>query len=677
MAPRSKSKPPPPFAASLSADKHKKAALAPKSTSTAPSQVKESTAKNAASNAVSAPQDSGGIQTRTTNKNRHPGALIPKQKRRSPAQMAEVRAAEATLLREKEEAERRAAEITAQLRQSQYSTDEQLAGVADVEDFSLGQRAPPSSESDGDFLASDKSDEEEENDVMEVDDLDDFMVARAKQGKKKLNQRDRGREFRKQLEGSPAISQPPPARKRVLSTVSDLEKDKPTPKKPRSSRSVALKTGGITKNWQSRARESQSSQGEDGYDLGGLPTDEEREGPDKEVHAAVATDIAVEVKDVNDSKKKQGRRGNTALTRGKRYGNQHLLLSPDDLQTYQTQLLSTVISFIGTQKDTWSLGTSKSFVDCLQSCYQTFFPDVIKQRPSLIPLNVRAPEYIVTTQRVRSWRNKIGSVAIAEVRKFFKNWTKPADGTDLRPPMVSVEPASLAADTQSTANEESSGSSVQPHPPTVNTDAATTEPTQVAESSTNALAKQVTEENGPNNQEDADEPQNEDNTLESLDLDTVEGRESFVGMMLDKRTHLFIYKDPKSRKGAFESDVILRTYAVHYPHVAASKWDYEESQAGALALVTSAVFRALEAWQDGHEGRATEFSAGKWQKKTAMYFSKASLLSDEAWERINNAAEAYAKLSAKGKLAAMSDDGEDGLPDDEDDDGAGIVVGSD
>ncbi|KAL0069185.1 hypothetical protein AAF712_003873 [Marasmius tenuissimus] len=84
-----------------------------------------------------------------------------------------------------------------------------------------------------------------------------------------------------------------------------------------------------------------------------------------------------------------------------------------------------------------------------------------------------------------------------------------------------------------------------------------------------------------------------------------------------------------------------------------------QPQAGALALVTAAVFRALEAWKDGHENRATEFSAGEWQKKAAMYFTKASLLSDSAWERINAAAEAYGKLSGKGKpLAVLDDEGE-------------------
>ncbi|KAL0058216.1 hypothetical protein AAF712_015112 [Marasmius tenuissimus] len=293
--------------------------------------------------------------------------------------MASVRAEEARLLREKEEAERRAAEITAELRQSQYADDERLAGVTDIEDFSVGVRAPTTSESDGDFLdAGDESDDEEENDVIEVDDHDDFRGARAIPGKKR---RQRGREFRKQLEGSTAAPRNQEVRtgKRVLSTASE-----PTSKKPKSSRSVALKSGGITKDLQSRARESQSSQGEEGFGLSGLPTDEEREGVDQEAQAPAIvrsgqsksatktktrnieeTDIVVEVKDVHDGKKKSGRRGKSDLARGKRYGNQHLLLSPDDLQTYQTVFLSTFISFISTQKDTWSLRTSKPFVECL------------------------------------------------------------------------------------------------------------------------------------------------------------------------------------------------------------------------------------------------------------------------------------------------------------------------
>ncbi|KAL0068172.1 hypothetical protein AAF712_004832 [Marasmius tenuissimus] len=607
------------------------------------------------------------------------------------------KAEEAELLRQKEEAKRRAAEITARLRLHQYGgegdEDEQSAGVGDVEDFSLGGKVPPLSESDGDFLDQDNESDKEENDIMEVDDRDDLMGARAMKGKKKLSQRERGREFWKQLEGSERPhDQDLSTRKCGLSTS-----DTPSSaKKLKSTRNIALKTGGITKNWQSRARESQSSQGEDSSGLGGLPTEEEREGLDQEVRAAAMvrsgqaklaraktrniqeTDVVVEEKDVYNGKKKGGR-GKSERARGQRYGNQHLLLSPDDLQAYQTEFLSTLISFVGTQKDVWSSGTSKPFVDFLQSCYQSFFPDVIKQRPALLPITIRSPEYIVTTQRIRSWRNKIGTTAIAEVRKFFRNWTRRISDTKNPSPVPpNIDETTPATQTVATTNNTAAPTApLEADPVTADTQSGTiTQSDSVAENDDDQ--PQGEQENKPGDAEVPGQSDGENNSPKSHDLDTAEGRENYVRMMLDKSTHLFLYRDPKNRKGAFESEIILRTFAAHYPHYVALKWDYEEPQTGALALATTAVFRALEAWKDGHEDRATEFSTGKWQNKTAMYFAKASLLSESAWDRITTAAETYSKFGSKGRHSATLVDDEDNKPEgSEDMDGAGIVVDSD
>ncbi|KAK1220286.1 hypothetical protein PQX77_016951 [Marasmius sp. AFHP31] len=666
MAPGSK--PPPPFAQKKTATPVAKKTNPPVQPADAPQQVAPSPSRP---------------KTRASNKDRHPGQVDAPQKRRSPQEMAVERAAHKKLLEEKAEAERRAAEITAQILRENLVGDRcdsigLSPGVADVTD-----KAPPTSDSDGDFEpqvdaaeSDEDGDDEEEHDVMEVDDRDDLQHTRPIQGKKKMTQRERGRELRRQLEG-PSSNQ----RKRLHSGES-LEPDqraKSNNKKPRSSKNTALKTGGITKEWQARdlpsSYQSQSSQAEDETGFGGLPTESEREDADREAQAAVLvrsgqatsvgrksratkqTDVVVVEKNNEDSngtkrdRRGGGNAGNAGLPRGKRYTNQHLLLSPDELQIYQSKVLSTIITFVGTKKNIWDIVTAKEFFECLEGCYNHFFADAVKKRPSLIPIIPRSPEYIVTSQRLRTWRNKIGTTAVSEVRTFFKNWTKPT------PAPKHLPPASEIAQTL-----PSTGNDSEPHEAIV---------------ATVPIAK----EGIPDGENDLEDGKDLESEPESHDLSTVGGRADYIDEMLDKKSHLFIYNDPKNRKRAFESQLILKTFAIHYPHYLASEWDFESPQAGALALATTAVFRALDTWRSGLEGKSEEFAAGTWRQKTTMYYDKISNLSTTAWERINLAADAYIKKTGKGKQAMNweSDgaevDAADNMP--QDDDGLEIVIDSD
>uniref|UniRef100_A0A0W0FX73 Uncharacterized protein n=1 Tax=Moniliophthora roreri TaxID=221103 RepID=A0A0W0FX73_MONRR len=134
-------------------------------------------------------------------------------------------------------------------------------------------------------------------------------------------------------------------------------------------------------------------------------------------------------------------------------------------------------------------------------------------------------------------------------------------------------------------------------------------------------------------------------------------------------------------KRAFESDLIIKTYALaHYPTYAASQFEFDVPQTGVLALVATAVYRALAAWSTGEETAAGEFAAGDWHNKCLMYFDKAQGISQNAWARIEAAVLEFGRLTGKEKKwsklitqKAQEESGDEGS----DADGAGIVIDSD
>ncbi|KAL0564138.1 hypothetical protein V5O48_017916, partial [Marasmius crinis-equi] len=479
-------------------------------------------------------------------------------------------AEEERLLKESEDARKRAAEITARLQQYASDGEDLSSGVDEVPDLS---RRPSATKSDDD-------------------------------GEKMLSQQQRGRELRQELQGPPQ-----PQQKCPLSESSDSDVNRHLQKG--QVEHFALKTGGITKAWQSRKTpshrqyQSDASQG-DKEGLGGLTSADERGGLDEEIAAVVAVCAGLAAQ--KSAKKNR------------------------DIE--KTQLLSTLVTFIGTKAEIWDVHSSQDFVQCLEACYHHFFPNVIEKRPTLLPITAKSPEYIV----------------------FFANWKKP----ELKVNVKIKDPTVTNPEKSTTPATEAPETNAEHNPQEQQSDANCSEEGNTCD-----------DQGG-----DADPRNEQDKTWDvsgnipdlNINVETVGGRVEYIQTMLDHKTHLFIYTNPEERAGAFESELILKTYATYYSHYTASVWNFGVHPASAMALATTA--------QTGSKGKAEEFGADIWQKKTAMYYQHASRITEDTWDRIEATAAHYSKKAGKSKQLSLSDgkvvDG--GLTDD-DDNSAKIVVG--
>ncbi|ESK82485.1 hypothetical protein Moror_8529 [Moniliophthora roreri MCA 2997] len=479
--------------------------------------------------------------TRLSNKNKRLGLPDAPQKCHTPAEMAALRQEREELACAQAENEHRAAELTRLLCESHGADTASglSSGIDNVDDTEVS-RAPPTSESDGDFLKgnanfdNDQSDEDDDLDVMEVDD-NDQMLQKPKR-KKSMTQHEKGWQLRQQLEGHPKPDQD--SRKR---TFAELE---PTQnvltKKPRPSKAQSYKSSGLTQDWESRIGKnrpystSRSSADEDPFGAyGGIPSDEEEHDLDAEIEAAASirsgptiavpggsekrksNQINVNIVAVEPSemvvKAKKGRHGNPQLAQGERFRNAHLLLNPDE-------------------EYNWDISTSDSFLKILTRYYKHFLPESVKWRPDVIPIKSNSPECVLALSHVHEWRNKIGSTAIQVVRDHIANTA----------PKKVCSAVSKDADLEKALGDHINASSIVATSETLKNgdnevqDIAGTKKESEAQADTGiGLAPQLTHVNDINN----------DNGNTSFNLTTTASREAFVEYIIEPKKHPFIYAD--------------------------------------------------------------------------------------------------------------------------------------
>ncbi|KAL1707031.1 hypothetical protein EV121DRAFT_289012 [Schizophyllum commune] len=164
---------------------------------------------------------------------------------------------------------------------------------------------------------------------------------------------------------------------------------------------------------------------------------------------------------------------------------------------------------------------------------------------------------------------------------------------------------------------------------------------------------------------------------------TLEARADHASAQIDAESDTqspFLYLDPEAKRGAYRTEVILKTYLPHYEVLQECPIELDDPPKGAMAMATAAVERAYGFWTTGTEQLPTNGTspfAGNTCGGRVRFFAKSTrkLSKDVAWVKINTGCEALLEEHGPSKRPRkrMRRSHEDSEEDNDDDDDAIVV----